>query len=161
MNSIVCPSLLCHLNNWNLALSGGPQKAQSAFAAANRYWVRLALATAVFLFPWPVSQTRSGLLRVQPIEASILTLTLEHRLERVANNGLTETEELCAARKEEAHTSTPTLHVHLSIKPSALVHWRKYWSSFHSWISGHMGLRERLRPEVKNGRLKCRWSILK
>ncbi len=52
----------------------GPQKAPSAFAAANRYWVRLALAAAAFLFPWPVSQTRSGLPRVQPIEASILTL---------------------------------------------------------------------------------------
>lgn len=125
MNSIVCPSLLCHLNNWNLARSGGPQKAPSAFAAANRYWVRLALATAAFLFPWPVSQTRSGLPRVQPIEASILTLALEHRLERVANDGLTETEELHAAREEEACTSTPTLHIHLSIKPSALAHWRK------------------------------------
>lgn len=63
----------------------GPQKAPSAFAAANRYWVRLALATAAFLFPWPVSQTCSGLPRVQPIEASILThCALEHRLERVA-----------------------------------------------------------------------------
>lgn len=62
----------------------GPQKAPSAFAAAKRYWVRLALATAAFLFPWPVSQTCSGLPRVQPIEASILTRALEHRLERVA-----------------------------------------------------------------------------
>ncbi len=103
----------------------GPQKAPSAFAAANRYWVRLALAAAAFLFPWPVSQTRSGLPRVQPIEASILTLALEHRLERVANDGLTETEELHAAREEEARTSTPTLNIHLSIKPSALAHWCK------------------------------------
>lgn len=71
----------------------GPQKAPSAFAAANRYWVRLALATAAFLFPWPVSQTCSGLPRVQPIGDSILTCALEHRLERVANYGLTETED--------------------------------------------------------------------
>lgn len=123
----------------------GPQKAPSAFAVANRYWVRLALATAAFLFPWPVSQTCPGLPRVQPIGDSILTRALEHRLERVANFGLTETEDPRAAREEEGRTSTPTLHLHLSIKPSALVHWRKNWSSFHShtWISGHMVLRER------------------
>lgn len=158
MNSIVCPSLLCHLNNWNLARSGDPRR--------HRLPLRLPIATG-YGSPGnccaPLSLTCQSNLLGPPQGSADRSFRPDSRtwasIRTRGKEGLTGTEDPPAAREKEARTSTPTLHVHLSIKPSATVHWCTHWSSSHTWISGHMVYRERWRPEVKEGRLKCRWSV--